>query len=1053
MPGLWDYWAAAQGQQGLSTSEPRDDSDTMRLFTGLTKELARWSQSKEKGIATQRIASLKAAIAQSTASKRLIGTYEQSRSAENRERIKSLTSMRNQLTKSWADYSKSMADTYSPILAGMSATGSDEAAWRSFIGSFKDDPARFDTQNPAFANTFKSANDKHGRYVVMDSKGNIQYDTVGGVKVVRLSAAAKSLTGDTQNKLREYAKQYQSVREGNQQWLNQLEQAEDTIDAGIKEMGKNPTGKPTQTENEAFERALNAAKTIDRASNAHFGINKEQAAKDLEFLKSEDAEYQDLKSAWGDIRDQLNLSKGAASDEEMMKKIVADPYYQQYAKDRGMHIGYVDSEGDYVAGGDDRRMLIRHARESKRKPGDYGLFRGRATEELIQLVDKNGAVVDRGYRMPVHASDRRGSVRMMTPAGIKVFTDKQIEELGGKFQVLSAPTPKPEPGFIGAARAQARTGEDISALEMRRQISATKPAELVTETEYATRQGPQGETIYLDKVGYADALSAGYGKAAQAVRVGGKTYYRTPEGDVYRSEQGRGAQSGAMVTAPLEPGQKDLRERILAEKDFRVFTKADGKLLMAGDLESGSVDIPGLIKINPAAKPGEKGAPSAEARTQVLRTVGVTLTEEARPVVTGTEVDRGGVTFLEDTTIPSQPSTVPPKPKAKRERPEQDDDELLDIDFQEEDPEEPEDLDIRQEGALRDYQTKSKVYHEDYKKYLLAKAKLDQTPKEKQRPRAVERVERLEAAADASLAEVEVAYAGIPNKALPWDSAKTNLQQVVRGAINRETPGVLDLAPKPAPTPAPVTEGEGDKDDQPKAGYKEPVGNTEFDGTKAAYRDAYTAFEAHRTSPRPTSVEENDAWDAKLETLRKAKFEADKQLQDLIKQHNPDIKDEKELRLYINSVQDSIPPATPPVEKTLLQQAEEEVKKPGLFKRVRERLRGKDKSKAPGVVSEDVVAGVRRKRGTPAKPPGGQLPSGSTAQSTKEVQAALKALEDKKLKEEADRAAAQSAGVLGALEGAGEETGVLTSSGADPLKAWVAEQKRQKKLKEQQGGK
>ena len=640
MAGFWDTWRAARGMSQAAESTATQDADTMRLFTGLTKELARWSQSKEKTLSSERIASLRAGVSQANASKKLIGTFEGARAKENVARIGAITKMETELIGSWTAYSKSMAATYSPILLKMDAAGDNVTAWNSFIGSLLDDPARYDTQNPAFANTFFTANQKFGKFVLMDDKGDVLMDSSGKA---RLSPAAiAGLTSARQTMLQENARQYQIARNGKLQWEQQLTRARGELAVAKKALETNKDSKSRESQ-EAYGRAVAAAQTIDNASKVAFSIDPKRAGEKIQSLKAEDDEYQDLKTVWKQIAASLQMDTGTTDPDKMMAKIVNDTQFQQWAADQGMNIGYVDEEGDYVAGPDDRRMLLRHSREAKKAPGKYALLTNPMTDELVQITDKEGNVVGRGFRMAAHASDRRGEVRVATRAGAKLFRPAEI----GQVQVLSKPGEYEPVRGVSAAGEQAHS--IMAEMGETRMLGATKQAAQLADGKYALRQDGLGDERYLDQESYDKAVAEAKESAVTQVEYEGSKYV-VADNKAYSLE--KDTETGRlMLTEVVE--YVDLAA-ILEQPPNRYF--ASGKdLLTISDMKLDGdkkyIDVKGIKPVAP-----DDLAPLLQ------RAAGIVSTDTPRDLIRGKERDVGGATFVDVSGIPTQAYQVKPKP-------------------------------------------------------------------------------------------------------------------------------------------------------------------------------------------------------------------------------------------------------------------------------------------------------------------------------------------------------------------------------------------------------
>ena len=416
--------------------------------------------------------------------------------------------------------------------------------------------------------------------------------------------------------------------------------------ASIEEARKSLAADDIGNANTAFATAANKLELANANAQGVAGIDPDTAMATIEKYKQKDKEFQDVKAAWGEARDRV--FGGDGDDSEKWKSIVGDTQYQQWAKDRGFNIGYVSDADQYVAGGDDQRALTRWFRESKKAPGKYSQLTTKVvTDELIQVVDANGDVIGRGYRMASHAADRKGTVRMIASGNrVLKFTKDQI----GEVQLLSAPT-EVEPSFIGSARASKRAEAELADVSQEMDIEATKAAELVTDTQYAVRQDEMGKSSYLTKEEYSTALSQiGY---VTASKVGSNRYLISGDRVFAMS---RGEDGSTQLTAVEDEATI---KAALESKDIATPRKAGGSALVASDIMDGdqvkaSLE-PGFMK-----RPATEEADVAAAKNIALSSYGITLTETAKPIISGTESEVGGTTYVDARgKVPKTASTVP----------------------------------------------------------------------------------------------------------------------------------------------------------------------------------------------------------------------------------------------------------------------------------------------------------------------------------------------------------------------------------------------------------
>ena len=650
---FWSDWLLISGGANPNYgSTATTDPNEISAFKTLTTAVTRHATSIDKLSSAKRIAVLKAGIDVSKMNASTLAKLAAIEGSIKETKIKEVSDVQQTLIKSWTGYFGKANTVYTPVMskvaAGFAGSGNvNRGAWGSLAGSFFQDGVSFSQSKPEFLATFRTINDKYGQpFDIDDQTGLIARNPDGTFK---LNPGSKAALGDQQTiaNVLEIAENYQDTQTSKNQVLTNLNEVGQKIRAAEASL----KSKDPNAANIELDGAIEALKGVNADATKLAGINVETDQETIQSYKDADKEYRDIKEAWEISRDRIFGDAGG--EEEKWKAVVSSTQYQQWAKDRGYAIGYVNEQDNYVAGAHDEKAIVNWYKESKKPPGKYRLGTRVVTDELIQVVDGEGNVLGKGYRMASHASDRDGSVGLIAPGNKRMFfTKAQI----GQVQLLDAP-PETRPSFAGSARASQRAEAALADIGGDLDISATKEAEKVNETQYAVVQDEMGKSSYLTREEY-EARKAAL-SPVEMVTLGGKRYLTSGDQVFELGQNDDGSISLIPAEVAVDVPDTRLIKAVQAVETRFTPTKADGSAFVITDLMDGDKPKASL----------EKGLIQGVARTEediaaakaLNVPSGVTLTETPRPTISGTESDVGGTVYADVRgSIPATESTVPP---------------------------------------------------------------------------------------------------------------------------------------------------------------------------------------------------------------------------------------------------------------------------------------------------------------------------------------------------------------------------------------------------------
>jgi len=633
LQSLWEGWSGqnlSSPQQGQSID---NRTETRQLLNVILDYINSAENTNKRVRSKERIAGIKADLNRQQDLLDLQVKLAGVEGKANEAKLRSLTSLTEASLKSWTKYLTDTSQAYSRALMVFDNErrkfqGDPARAWGTVFGEIgKDATIAMDRTSPKFQTTFLEMNQKQP-VIEMDAQNNVVF------KNGRPVIIAAGLGNATQREIISAANDYQSVKNATGAALDRFNAIQPLIDEAANSlMGKTPGAAQKQ-----FDAAILALKKADTEAEGAIGkLDAESLQAELNVLEQGDAVLQDIKSQVPDLLKQLSTEDGGWT------RMVTTEKFQQWAADRGIVVGYKGDNGNYIPGPNDELAVARWANESSKNPGNYGLLANRFTDEIVQVVDGQGNIVAKGFRQPVHANDREGTVRIMTKGGqSQEFTKQQIGD--GEVQVLMT-----YPGGVrrlGSPMRRLKMEDAFEYLEAYGDTTATRASEEVEPGQYATRKGIDGEE-YLTKEQYDRA------RAQSDVEVGRmvidqdekKAYLRFGD-SVFDFNFADGAISKVNDDAVVER-VKGLPSSIAVKDD---------EALLYKDIVEGDGFVAKLGKIGRTTSDEETKTYLDSGRRKFLTDQGVALTTKPRELISGATKDVMGVTFRQ-AKLPQRPES------------------------------------------------------------------------------------------------------------------------------------------------------------------------------------------------------------------------------------------------------------------------------------------------------------------------------------------------------------------------------------------------------------
>ncbi len=651
-------WGEFQAYSAATESLPTDKkSETRQLINVYADFLQSERKSKRSTYAKQKIATINANQRRVAALMKFQTEADKIEGGLEKENLKGMYSLTETALKSWTDYHADTTNAYPKIIGAFRAAAINRPpaiAWGTVAGSIANSAIPISMDSPRFVSTFSEMN-RALPVVQVDKQGNVQYDENGEAILTELGNRIQTNTRTRLIGPGGMIEKYQKGKESMTTALDGFDQVKGLLAKAEKSLAQ---GNQEEADN-VFADAREKFKSVNVDLGAKAEIDPIEVAEAEQDLMERDSLIQKVE---GEV---TRLMGELGGESKNWKSLVKTEKFQRWADDRGIAVGYKTEAGKYMPGPNDEKAVGQWFSESAKQPGDYGLMLNQTTDEIVQISDKDGNIIGRGFRQPVHASDREGQIRILPlSGGTKVFDKDQI---GIVDVVMKLPGGR---AALGSPVRRRKMADAFKQLEATGDLTATRPSEEVAEGVYATRSLDQDEG-YMSKAEYDRANAQADVEVGRFVidKKERQAYVRF--GDVVFAYD-HNTQALTKVDDPAVIGKvMDLPSQVATK--YKSFTRDDGEkveeesVLMYSDMKVKSRPFSDEL-VSTVGALGYSGSPEEtekllqQGRKQFLSSQGVETTDKPRELIKGRTYTSMGITFR-DSEIPERYKGTYPDPK------------------------------------------------------------------------------------------------------------------------------------------------------------------------------------------------------------------------------------------------------------------------------------------------------------------------------------------------------------------------------------------------------
>ena len=636
-----------EGWSGENLSSPGqgrqvdDRPETRQLLNVVLDYLNSEENSNKRLLGRERVTRLKGDFDRQSDLLRLQDTLLKVEGKVNSDRLRSLTDLTTKLQDSWLKYYTSTSRVY-PKVEGIFRNEIGKkgitAAWGTVFGSIDQDPGVvIDRDSPKFLATFREMN-RRNPAVQFDDKGNVVMNAKGEPVLVQ-----GGFDGASERAIRQAATDYQRTKNKADQALAMFESVNDIVADATAQLGAGNTD-GAQSE---FDKAKIRLERAHAESESALGqLDVEALAQEIARLEEKDEVHQAVRELVPSLLERVSGTTGMGN----WQPFVDDEQFKAWAADRGIRVGTYEN-GKYRAGPNDEFNVAKFITEQERRPGDYGFLLNKFTDEIVQVTDKQGNIIARGFRQPVHAADGEGDVRVMVEGGQSlVFSPGEV----GVVDVVQT-----YPGgrrIFGSEKRRRNMADAFAYLNAYADLGATKPSEEVVAGKFATRDSIDGEE-YMTKSEYERAVQQADVEVGRFAidRENKKAYVRFGT-EVFNYDP-ETFELSKVVDPVVTDNILSLPSAVALRDDDTPILYSDVVTGRGEDAEA--QNNLGQLKFS---DPGDATKQSEElGRTRFLESQGVKLTDKPRQLIKGKTRTVMGVTFRD--------SEIPLRPEARDDEP------------------------------------------------------------------------------------------------------------------------------------------------------------------------------------------------------------------------------------------------------------------------------------------------------------------------------------------------------------------------------------------------